>query len=59
MAEQDEKDAMLLFHDGDPTDSRAMVKAQIDLKVARRFQQYLGELITKGRETMDSLRKED
>ena len=59
MAEQDEKNAMLDFHDGDPTDSKAMIKAQIDLKVARRFPQYLSELIVRGRETMQSLRQEE
>ena len=54
MAKQDEEMAVAAFDEADPTDYKAIAKIQQDLRVAKRFEQYLTELITKGREALQA-----
>lgn len=52
MAKQDIETAVMAFDEADATDQKAIAKIQQDLRVARRFEQYLAELIQRGREAL-------
>jgi len=52
MAKQDEAAAVIAFDEVDPTDLKAVARIQQELRVARRFEQYLIELINRGREAL-------
>ncbi len=54
MAEQDLKASIIAFDQADITDHKAIAKIQQDVRVARRFDAYLIELITKGREALQA-----
>ena len=59
MAKQDAEAAVLAFMDADITDHGKIANIQLDLRVARKFEQYLSELIIKGRETYAASTRED
>lgn len=58
MAEQDVKSAMIEFESCDLTDSKAIAKIQQDLRVARKFEAYLVELIQRGREALEAYKQQ-
>jgi hypothetical protein len=57
-AEKDGKAAMLAFHDCDPSDVKAVLKIQQDLRVALKFEVYLIELIQRGREALAAYKQQ-
>lgn len=50
MAKQDLEAAVLAFDKADISDPSKLLDLKVDLRVARRFEQYLIELIQRGRE---------
>jgi hypothetical protein len=52
MAKQDAQLALEAFCDADLADSAKIAKIQQDARIASRFNQYLVELITRGREAL-------
>jgi hypothetical protein len=59
MAEQDLKSAIIAFDAADTTDHRQIAKIQQDVRTARRFESYLVELITRGREALHALKGQE
>jgi len=45
---------MIRFAEADPSDAKVMMKIQTELKVSIRFEQYLYELIQRGREILSA-----
>lgn len=54
MAKQDFESAMHAFCDVDLTDTKAVAKIQQDARVSRALDQYLSELIQRGREALQT-----
>lgn len=54
MAKQDAEAAMLRFQEADITDTAKLMDIKVELRVAQRFDRYLAELITRGREVLDA-----
>jgi hypothetical protein len=59
MAKQDLEAAIIAFDEADATDQRRVLAIQQDVRVARKFKQYLVELIDRGRETYHASKRED
>ena len=58
-AAKDKDAALHAFMNADVTDPKAMTAIQIDLKVAVRFEQYLYEIVNRGREAFAALKQPD
>jgi hypothetical protein len=58
MAQQDFEAAMHAFCEADLGDTRAVAKIQQEARVARALNQYLVELIQRGREAMTTVQQE-
>lgn len=54
MAKQDMEGAVLAFDKADINDPSKLIDLKVDIRVARRFEQYLIELITRGREAWEA-----
>lgn len=58
MAKQDLEAAVLAFDNADINNPSKLLDLKVDLRVARRFEQYLIELINRGREAWDARDKQ-
>lgn len=58
MAKQDAESAMLAFGDADVNDPKLVAKIQQDYRVAKKFEQYLVELIQRGREALETFKQQ-
>lgn len=58
MAEQDAKAVMQEFSEVDASDLSKVRDLQVRLKVALRFDSYLAELVTRGREAMEAYKQQ-
>lgn len=54
MAKQDAELAMDKFNDCHITDTAKLMEIKVELRVAQRFDRYLSELITRGREALEA-----
>jgi hypothetical protein len=59
LANADADAAVLAFAEVDVTDQRKVANIQQDLRVAMKLEQYLQEIIVKGRETYQASQKEE
>ena len=59
IANADADAALLAFAEVDVTDQQKVAAIQIQLRVAMKLEQYLNEIIVKGRETYEASQKED
>lgn len=58
MARQDAEAAMLAFGDADVNNAIAIAKIQQDYRTAKKFEQYLVELIQRGREALETFKQQ-
>lgn len=59
MAEQDLKEAIIAFDEIDITDRAKLLDLKVQIRTARRFDQYLAELIMRGREVAAANKPEE
>ena len=54
MAEQDLKTAIIKFDECPISDNAKLMDLKVEIRACRRFEQYLTELITRGREAFEA-----
>lgn len=58
MAHQDLEQAVIALDEVDVSDTKKVGQLQLEIRLARRFESYLTELIQRGKEALDALTPE-